>query len=70
MKLVHNAGTIFWRAWSIRASLAIALINGFLVGFSVFADIVPAYAFLAVNVIGPVVVVFLRLMDQGLADDK
>jgi polyferredoxin len=70
MKLVPNAGRILWHAWSVRASLAIALINGFLVGFSVFADIVPAYWFLAVNMIGPIVVVLLRLVDQGLADDE
>lgn len=70
MKLVPHAKLIFWRAWSVRASLALAVINGFLVGFAAFVDIVPPEWFLAVNVIGPVLVVFLRLLDQGLADDE
>ena len=69
MKLVPHAKRIFWRAWSVRASLALAIINGFLVGFAAFVDIVPPEWFLAINVIGPVLVVFLRLLDQGLADD-
>ena len=69
MKLVPDARRSFWRAWSVRASLAIALINGFLVGFAVFDDMVPPYWFLAVNVAGPLVIVLLRLLDQGIADE-
>ena len=69
MKLVPHAKRILWRAWSVRASLALAVINGFLVGFAAFVDIVPPEWFLGVNVIGPVLVVFLRLLDQGLADE-
>jgi len=69
VKLVPDARKIFWKAWSIRASFAIALINGFLVGFAVFDDMVPPYWFLAVNVAGPLIVVALRLLDQGLADE-
>ena len=70
MKFVPHARRIFLNAWSIKASLAITIINGFLVGFSVFGEIVPPYWFLAVNMIGPVVVVFLRLLDQGLTDEE
>jgi hypothetical protein len=68
-KLIPNAINVFWRAWSVRASFAIAIINGFLIGFMAFQDIVPPEWFLAINVIGPVIVVFLRLLDQGLADE-
>ena len=69
MKLVPDARRIFLRAWSVRASFAIAIINGFLVGFAVFDELVPPVWFLAVNIIGPVVVVALRLIDQGLSDE-
>ena len=69
MKLIPDARRIFLKAWSVRASFAIAIINGFLVGFAVFGEIVPPYWFLAVNIIGPVIVVALRLVDQGLADE-
>lgn len=70
MKLVPNAQRIFWKAWSVRASFAIAIINGFLVGFAAFEGVVPSAWFLAVNVIGPVIVVALRLIDQGLANEE
>jgi hypothetical protein len=69
MKLIPDARRILWRAWSVRASFAIAIINGFLIGFMAFQDIVAPEWFLAINVIGPVFVVFLRLLDQGLADE-
>lgn len=70
MKLIPNARRVFWRAWSVRVSFAIAAINGALIGFSAFDDLVPPEWFLAINVIGPVAVVALRLMDQGLADEE
>jgi hypothetical protein len=69
VKLIPNARRIFWRAWSVRVSFAIAAINGALIGFSVFDEMVPPAWFLAINVVGPVAVVALRLMDQGLADE-
>lgn len=70
MRLIPDARRILWRAWSVRASFAIAIINGGLIGFSVFDDLVPPAWFLAVNIIGPVAVVALRLVDQGLADEE
>lgn len=64
MKLIDNAWLEFKRLWSIRLALVFAALNGFMIGFVAFVNVVKPMFFLVVNVIGWTVLIAARLLKQ------
>lgn len=61
---------ILKRAWSIRIALLLGALNGLYGAFDVFKDLMPPYAFLALNMALSIAVVAGRLTKQkGVSDE-
>ena len=66
MKLVANWRLILRRSWSVRLSLVAALLDGLLMGWVAFSDVVPPAWFMAVAVLLNLGVPVVRILDQGI----
>lgn len=66
MTLVHNWRVILRRSWAVRVSIVAAMIDGLLMGWAAFSDVVPPTWFMAVAVALNLAVPVVRIVDQGI----
>lgn len=66
MKLVGNWREILRRSWTVRLSFVAAGVDGLLMGWVAFSEIVPPMWFMSVAVMLNLAVPLVRVIDQGL----
>lgn len=63
-KFVPHCREIILRAWSMRLALFWGALNGGLLGLAVFADFLPPFWFLGLNVVGYMLIAVARVTKQ------
>lgn len=59
-----------WKIWSARWLVILTIMNGAMVGLAAFIDVVPPHWFLMLNIVGPLLILGLRMTKQEeLHDD-
>ncbi|MCK1742178.1 hypothetical protein IVA80_15240 [Bradyrhizobium sp. 139] len=64
MTFIENAKEEFHRLWTVRIALFFGALNGFVLGLAAFEDVFNPYFFMALNILGWMLLVGARMLKQ------